>query len=188
MLTLKLSILQQPELPLGILQTVLPSLDASFLQQPVLCCHWTRLGFRQPTVHAPGHVNQPVLPLYMPVPQQPMLPLHVSVQQQHLLPLDLLIPVLKQIVLSPEVSALQMHACASKARICSTAANAVPRGVLPTEACDPSVLSVCKCRAAPGHVYLHGLLCCTWTCLFTRALRCTWRVCLQELYAACTWT
>ena len=47
-------------------------------------------------LHAHGHVQvqQPVLPLDVPVLQQPMLsmlPLGVSVQQQHLLPLDLLV-------------------------------------------------------------------------------------------------
>jgi hypothetical protein len=49
-------------------------------------------------LHAHGHVQvqQPVLPLDVPVLQQPMLPLDVSVQQQRLLPLDLLVPALKQ--------------------------------------------------------------------------------------------
>ncbi len=50
---------------------------------------------------------------------------------------------------------LQLHACASNARICSTAANAVSKGVWPTAACAASVLSICKS------------LCCTWTCLFS---------------------
>jgi hypothetical protein len=64
-------------------------------------------------LHAHGHVQvqQPVLPLDVPVLQQhmlpldvsvlqqPMLPLDVSVQQQHLLPLDLLVPALKQTLL-----------------------------------------------------------------------------------------
>jgi hypothetical protein len=38
-------------------------------------------------LHAHGHVlvQQPVLPLDVPVLQQPMLPLDVSVLQQHLL-------------------------------------------------------------------------------------------------------
>ena len=63
--------------------------------------------------------------------------------------------VVQQSVLSPEVSGLELHACASNARICSTAANAVSRGVWPTAACAASVLSVCKS------------LCCTWTCLFS---------------------
>ena len=55
-----------------------------------------------------------------------------------------------------------------------TAANAVPRGQWPTAACAPSVLSVCKS------------LCCTWTCLITRAfvLHLHGRVCLQELRAS----
>jgi hypothetical protein len=74
--------------------------------------------------------------------------------------------------MSSEVSGLQLHACASNARICSTAANAVPRGLWPTAACAPSVLSVCKS------------LCCTWTCLFTRAFVLHLRVCLQELCAS----
>ena len=73
------------------------------------------------------------------------------------------VSVLQQSVMSSEVSGLQLHACASNARICSTAANAVPRGLWPTAACAPSILSVCKS------------LCCTWTCL---------RVCLQELCAS----
>ena len=52
-------------------------------------------------LHAHGHVQvqQPVLPLDVPVLQQPKLPLDVSVQQQHLLPLDLLVPALKQTLL-----------------------------------------------------------------------------------------
>jgi len=65
------------------------------------------------------------------------------------------VSVLQQSVMSSEVSGLQLHACASNARICSTAANAVSRGVWPTAACAASVLSVCKS------------LCCTWTCLFS---------------------
>ncbi len=36
--------------------------------------------------------------------------------------------VLLQSVLSPVLSGLQLHACASNARICSTATNALPRG------------------------------------------------------------
>ncbi len=82
------------------------------------------------------------------------------------------VSVLQQSVLSPEMSGLQLHACASKCTylcICSTAANDVPRGEWPTAACAASVLSVCKS------------LCCTWTCksfvlhlgLPTRALCCT---------------
>ncbi len=46
--------------------------------------------------HGHVQVQQPVLPLDVPVLQQPMLPLDVNVQQQHLLPLDLLVPALKQ--------------------------------------------------------------------------------------------
>jgi hypothetical protein len=41
--------------------------------------------------------------------------------------------------------------------------------------------------AAPGRVYLHGLLCCTWTCLSTRALCCTW-MCLPTRALCYTWT
>ncbi len=76
------------------------------------------------------------------------------------------VSVLQQSVMSSEVSGLQLHACASNARICSTAANAVPRGLWPTAACAPSVLSVCKSLCgtwSPGRVYLHGLLC--YTCV-----------------------
>ena len=82
------------------------------------------------------------------------------------------VSVLQQSVMSSEVSGLQLHACASNACICSTAANAVPRGLWPKAACAPSVLSVCKS------------LCCTWTCLFTRAFVLHLRVCLQELCAS----
>ena len=82
------------------------------------------------------------------------------------------VTVLQQSVMSSEVYGLPLHACASNARICSTAANAVPRGLWPTAACAPSILSVCKS------------LCCTWTCLFTRAFVLHLRVCLQELCAS----
>ncbi len=59
-------------------------------------------------------------------------------------------------------SGLQLHACASNARICSTAANAVSRGVWPTAACT-----------APGRVFL----------VFSRTFVLHRRVCLQELCA-----
>jgi hypothetical protein len=42
------------------------------------------------------------------------------------------VSVLQQSVMSSEVSGLQLYACASNAPICSTAANAVPRGLWPT--------------------------------------------------------
>jgi hypothetical protein len=42
------------------------------------------------------------------------------------------VSVIQQSVLSPEVSGLELHACASNARICSTADIAVPRGLWPT--------------------------------------------------------
>jgi hypothetical protein len=84
------------------------------------------------------------------------------------------VSVVQQTVLSPEVSCLELHACASNARICSTADIAVPRGLWPTA---PQLVLHLYCLSAractfPGRVYLHGLLCCTW------------RVCLQELCAA----
>jgi hypothetical protein len=71
---------------------------------------------------------------------------------------------LQQSVLSPEVSGLELHACASNARICSTADIAVPRGLWPTA---PQLVLHLYCLSAractfAGRVYLHGLLCCTW--------------------------
>jgi hypothetical protein len=93
------------------------------------------------------------------------------------------VSVLQQSVRSPEVSGLQLHACASNARICSTAANAVPSVVWPTPVCAASVLSVCRSLCCTWTCLFTRALCCTWTCLSTRALCCTWRVCLQELCA-----
>jgi len=102
---------------------------------------------------------------------------------------------LQQSVMSTKVSGLQLHACASNARICSTADIAVTRGLMAysTAACAASLLSVCKslyiswaCLFTWALV-LH-LVClstralwCTWTCLSTRTFAVPVRVCLQEL-------
>jgi hypothetical protein len=82
------------------------------------------------------------------------------------------VSVLLQSVLSPEVSGLQLHACASNARIVQQqpmlcqASYGLQQFVL-----HLYCLSAGAC-AAPGRVYLHGHLCCTS------------HVCLQELCAA----
>jgi len=184
-------------------------LDSSVLQQHVLpldvclffdrlCCLWTRLF----------HNSLCRLGTCVSSMWRPVLLLNVSLLCAF--PGHVRVSVLQQSAMSSEVSGLQLHACASNARICSTAANAVPRGLWPTAACAPSVLCVCKslgCTwtcATPACLSTRALcftrtclatrvLCCTWMCLPTRALCCTWtclsarifaapvRVCLQEL-------
>jgi hypothetical protein len=192
-------------------------------------------------LHAHGHVQV----------QQPVLPLEVPVLQQHLLPLDLLVPALKQTLLLVCVSIADwglwtrlfsnsmcclwtcvssLTDCAASGLVCSRTACAasgrvsllwrpvlllnvsllcafpgrvrvsvLQQSVMSSEGsglqvhmlvlqmcvfvqqqpilCQevyglPSVLSVCKS------------LCCTWTCLFTRAFVLHLRVCLQELCAS----
>jgi hypothetical protein len=66
--------------------SVLQTVDASFLQQPVLSLD----SSRQPMLPLDMYVRQPVLPLHMSFLQQLFLPLNVYVQQQPLLLLDLL--------------------------------------------------------------------------------------------------
>jgi hypothetical protein len=63
----------------------------------------------------------------------------------------------------------------------------VLKDVLPTAAFDaPDVSVYMSYCAAPRRVCLHELLCCTWTCLFTRTCAAPVQVSLQELLC-CTW-
>jgi hypothetical protein len=118
------------------------------------------------------------------------------------------VSVLQQSVMSSEVSGLQLHACASNARICSMLCQEVHG--LQQLVLHLYCLSARAC-AAPGRVCLHGLLCYTCVSVYKSfvlhtdvsgyksfvlhldvsayksfVLHAPVHVCLQELYAACT--
>ena len=110
------------------LYSSLRPLDSSVLQQHMLpldvclfferlCCLWTHLF----------HNSLCRLGTCVSSMWRPVLLLNVSLLCAF--PGRVYVSVLQQSVMSSEVSCLQLHACASNARICSTAANAVPRGL-----------------------------------------------------------
>ncbi len=100
--------------------------------------------------------------------------INVSRLQQSVLSLDVYVGLFYSSLYSPRKCQACNRRLVLQIHICSTAANAVPRGVWPTAACTASLLSVCKS------------LCCTWACLFTRAFV-LHLACLSTGYLCCTW-
>jgi hypothetical protein len=157
-------------------------------------------------LHAPGHVQQPVLPSNVPV---------LSGLWTHLLPLQQPVLPLDVCLFYGSLCCPWMSLC-----VCSAAVCTVLGGVWPAAAClcfkftylfNSSQCCAKRCMAllctvclqAPvlhRRVYLHGLLCCTWhVCLQelcaahgcfcggilpTRALCCTWKCLYKRTFAA----
>jgi hypothetical protein len=130
---------------------------------------------------------------------QPVLPLNVSLLQQSVLSLDVTVCLFYCSLYCPRsclacscMLVLQMHVFVQQQPMLCQEVYGKQQFVLHLYCLSAGA------SAAPGRVYLHGPLCCTWTCLSTRALCCTWMrlptralcctcACLSTRALCCTW-
>jgi hypothetical protein len=171
----RLYILQQK--PQGTyLYCILCCLYASFLQQPVLSLDSSGSPAACATSGDARTAAYAALVSVYPIVQQPELPLNVPVQQQPLLPLVVLVSILNQILL-PVCLLQYIAACSAPGRVFST----VKQPVCCIWTC---IISSSLCWR--WTCLLYSSLFCPWTCLLYSSLCCSWTCLCYCSTAVCT--